>query len=67
VCCGIDSAARRRRAAELRVRQPGSSDQPTVLFGEDFENNPRPTVTPLTSYHGAPPIGETYKTDPAVA
>ncbi len=43
---------------------PGVPDQPTVLFGENFENNPQQTVTPLTSYQGAPPTNETYKTDP---
>jgi uncharacterized repeat protein (TIGR01451 family) len=43
---------------------PGVPDPPTVLFSETFENNPQTTVTPLTSYHGAPPANETYKTDP---
>jgi hypothetical protein len=43
---------------------PGVPDPPAVLFGENFENNPQPTVTPVTSYHGAPPTNETYKTDP---
>jgi uncharacterized repeat protein (TIGR01451 family) len=43
---------------------PGAPDQPTVLFGENFENNPQQTVTPITSYQGAPPLSETYKTDP---
>jgi hypothetical protein len=43
---------------------PGVPDQPTVLFSETFENNPQATVTPLTSYQGAPPTNETYKTDP---
>jgi len=43
---------------------PGVPDQPTVLFGENFENNPQQTVTPVTSYQGAPPLNETYKTDP---
>jgi hypothetical protein len=42
----------------------GVPDQPTVLFSETFDNNPQPTVTALTSYHGAPPTNETYKTDP---
>jgi uncharacterized repeat protein (TIGR01451 family) len=42
----------------------GVPDQPTVLFGEDFENNPQPAVTPVTSYQGAAPLNETYKTDP---
>jgi hypothetical protein len=43
---------------------PGVPDQPAVLFSETFENNPQAAVTPLTSYHGAPPTNETYKTDP---
>jgi hypothetical protein len=41
----------------------GVPDPPAVLFSENFENNPQPTVTPLTSYHGAAPTNETYKTD----
>jgi hypothetical protein len=47
-----------------RFAAAGVPDQPTVLFSETFENNPQTTVTPLTSYHGAPPTNETYKTDP---
>jgi uncharacterized repeat protein (TIGR01451 family) len=43
---------------------PGVPDQPTVLFGENFENNPQQAVTPVTSYQGAPLLNETYKTDP---
>lgn len=43
---------------------PGVPDQPTVLFAEGFEHNPSPAVTPITSYQGAPPTNQTYKTDP---
>jgi uncharacterized repeat protein (TIGR01451 family) len=43
---------------------PGVPDPPAALFGESFENNPQSTVTPLTSYQGAPPVNQKYKTDP---
>ncbi|MEA2129269.1 MAG: hypothetical protein QOJ85_2160 [Solirubrobacteraceae bacterium] len=43
---------------------PGVPDAPTVLFGEDFENNPAQAVVGVTSYTGAAPLNETYATDP---
>jgi hypothetical protein len=46
---------------------PGVPDSPTVLFSEDFENNPAAVVSPVTSYQGAPPASETYTTDAAWA
>jgi hypothetical protein len=46
---------------------PGTPVAPTVLFGEDFENDPSVAVAAVTGYTGAPPIKETYRTDPAWA
>jgi uncharacterized repeat protein (TIGR01451 family) len=44
---------------------PGVPDAPSVLFGEDFENNPAQAVVGLTSYTGPAPLSQTYATDPA--
>jgi uncharacterized repeat protein (TIGR01451 family) len=43
---------------------PGVPDSAKTLFSEDFENNPAAVVSPVTSYQGAPPLSETYTTDP---
>jgi hypothetical protein len=43
---------------------PAVPDPATVLFSEGFENSPQATVTPVTSYQGAAPLNQTYKTDP---
>jgi hypothetical protein len=46
---------------------PGTPEAPTVLFSEDFEHNPSVAIAAVTGYTGAPPINETYRTDPAYA
>ncbi|HEX8157415.1 MAG TPA: hypothetical protein VF526_08510 [Solirubrobacteraceae bacterium] len=46
---------------------PGVPDPPSVLFSEGFENDPSVAVTPVTSYQGAPPANQTYKTGPEYA
>jgi hypothetical protein len=46
---------------------PGTPEAPTALFSEDFESNRSVAIAPITGYTGAPPINETYRTDPAYA
>jgi uncharacterized repeat protein (TIGR01451 family) len=56
------------------VAQPGGAaaspnvpDAPSVLFSENFENNPAAGVVGVTSYTGAAPLSQTYTTDSAWA
>jgi hypothetical protein len=46
---------------------PGTPEAPIPLFSEGFESNSSVAIAPVTGYTGAPPIGETYRTDPAYA
>ncbi|HEV8558822.1 MAG TPA: choice-of-anchor P family protein [Actinophytocola sp.] len=44
---------------------PGVPQAPQVLYTEDFENGQGATPIQLPSYTGAPPVNETYSSDPA--
>lgn len=44
---------------------PGVPQPPKVLYAEDFENGQGATPIQLPSYTGAPPVNETYSSDPA--